>query len=154
MKGVVLRMLQTLRRYERLVRTLSYAELYSRVSLTLATTLRESGSKAGDALCIPCPGKGFVTLFAAPAYRRDGQRSHAAASATWRADFFALSRSASSLSACTPGCAAGPCCRRTSWAAATAKRSCCGCAPPDDRIAHHGLAALALRIRPDDPDAQ
>lgn len=63
---VALRMLQTLRDGERLVRTLSYAELHSRAS-TLATTLRESGLKAGDALCILLPpGEGlFVTLFAA-----------------------------------------------------------------------------------------
>ena len=52
-------MLQTLRDGERLVRTLSYAELHSRVS-TLATTLRESGLEGWRCAVHPlAPGKGF-----------------------------------------------------------------------------------------------
>ncbi len=62
---VALRTLQTLRDGERLVRTLSYADLHQRASL-LATTLRELSLKPGDALCLLLPpGESLlVALFA------------------------------------------------------------------------------------------
>lgn len=62
---IALRSLQTLRDGERIVRTLSYAELHQRASV-LATTLREGGLKPGDALCILLPpGEALVVcLFA------------------------------------------------------------------------------------------
>lgn len=63
---IAVRTLQTLRDGERLVRSLSYAELHQRAS-TLATTLREAGIKPGDPLCILLPpGEALVVcLFAA-----------------------------------------------------------------------------------------